>query len=127
VRFCVEDADQQLSPCDLVLILDAFHHFPRPDVLLANIHAALRPLGKLILAETSVTGDLDADLVLPWARIVFSSNLLLCLQEGLYDNGAGIGSTAGKEVIEKLLANNGFGTIEAYEAPVGYTIFVAAS
>lgn len=43
--------DPRLPEVDEVLVLDAYHHFDYPQAMLAGIHRALKPDGKLVLVE----------------------------------------------------------------------------
>lgn len=124
VQLEVRDAHRldRESSFGLVLILDAFHHFGRPDEVLASVRRALRPGGSLVMAEATASGDLDADLGAPMARILFSSNLLLCLQEGLHGGGAGLGNTWGTEAAESLLAANAYEDVRHHDTGAGFTL-----
>jgi 2-polyprenyl-3-methyl-5-hydroxy-6-metoxy-1,4-benzoquinol methylase len=126
VRFKAADAASVSGGYHLILVLDAFHHFPHPEVALHAIASSLLPGGKLVLAEATAAGNVDSDIALPWARIVFSANVLVCLQEALHDNGAGLGSTAGARRITSLLEDSGFTQVNQYDTPVGYTVYTAS-
>jgi hypothetical protein len=79
----------------------------------------------LVMTEAAATGNLDVDASSPFARIVFSANLLICLQEGLHDGGAGTGAVAGEGRITALLKAGGFGDVKTSQTGVGYTVFAA--
>ncbi len=123
ICFQAADAIAISGSYDIALVLDAFHHFPHPETFLDRLGSVLKPGGTLVLLEPTATGNVDADAFSPFARIVFSANLLICLQEGLHDGGAGMGALAGENRITALLNAGGFGDVKTYETGVGYTVF----
>jgi SAM-dependent methyltransferase len=54
-----EDDDPRLprGTIDWVLLVDAYHEFQQPDAMLAKIHEALAPGGRVALAEYRLEGD----------------------------------------------------------------------
>jgi ubiquinone/menaquinone biosynthesis C-methylase UbiE len=54
VKFVLGTEQDPLIPrdsADLILVLDAYHHFDYPDRMLAHLAAALRPGGRLAIVE----------------------------------------------------------------------------
>ncbi len=125
IRFQAAEANSVSGSWDIVLVLDAFHHFPHPETFLECIGGCLKPGGVLLFVEAAATGNVDVDASSPFARILFSANLLICLQEALHDGGAGTGALAGEKRIISLLNAGGFANVNTYETGVGYTIFAA--
>jgi hypothetical protein len=84
----------------------------------------LKPGGRIVFAEATATGDLDQDVKTPFARIHMSSSVLYCLQEGLHDHGAGLGTTYGTTGYRRLLAEAGYANVDHLDTDAGYTLFV---
>ncbi len=126
VRFEVKDVSGQAgeSTHDLVLVLDAFHHFGNPARVLENARKALKPGGCIVIAEGTATGDVARDVALPFARILMSSNLLYCMQEGLHGHGAGLGTNFGTDNYRELLSGNGFTAVRHHDTDAGFTLIV---
>jgi SAM-dependent methyltransferase len=109
---------------DVVLILDAFHHFGNPSLVLRNAGRALRPGGRIVVAESTASGDVAKDVALPFARILMSADLLYCRQEGLHGKGAGLGTTYGTDNYRRLLLENGFTAVTHHDTEAGFTLLV---
>lgn len=109
---------------DVVLILDALHHFAHPVAVLKHAAQSLKPGGKVVFAEGTATGDVATDVVSPFARIHMSSSVLYCMQEGLHDHGAGLGTTYGTANYRRLLAEAGYADVGHVDTEAGYTLFI---
>jgi len=126
VRFEAGDvnAPGEQARHDVVLVLDAFHHFGNPSLVLQNAGKALKPGGRIVIAESTATGDVAQDVALPFARILMSASLLYCMQEGLHGQGAGLGTTFGTDNYRKLLSGNGFKAVGHHDTDMGFTLVV---
>lgn len=51
VKGTTTDASLPEAGVDIELVLDAYHHFDYPEKMLASLHKALRPDGKLVIVE----------------------------------------------------------------------------
>jgi ubiquinone/menaquinone biosynthesis C-methylase UbiE len=51
VRGTAEDPQLPAGELDMELVLDAYHHFDYPEKMLAALHRALKPEGKLVIVE----------------------------------------------------------------------------
>ncbi len=76
VRFVLgtdKDPGLEAGSADLILVLDAYHHFDYPDRMLAKLSAALRPAGRLAVVEfykrRGAMGEADPDRALSHIRL----------------------------------------------------------
>lgn len=51
IKGTVSDPHLPAGQVDVVLVLDAYHHFDYPGKMLAAIHQALKPSGRLVIVE----------------------------------------------------------------------------
>lgn len=111
---------------DLVTCLDAFHHLGDPAAFARVAHAALRPGGVFLVAESSLSGDVDVDKADPLSLIVQAGDLLYCMQENLANGGDGSTPSIGLGWVDDALAAAGFATVDHLDSATGYRIFLAA-
>lgn len=110
---------------DLVTCLDAFHHLGDVRGVARQVHEALRPDGVFLIAETAMSGDVDADNADPFSLIAHAAGLMYCLQENLANGGDGSTPSVGLGYVEQALASAGFGPVTQVDSETGYRIFLA--
>lgn len=111
---------------DVIMILDAFHHFPDPYQLLAHLRTIVRDGGVLVIAESAYSGNLDVDTMNPFATIGFGSALLYCEQEGrVLGKADPIDARDGGIALKVALTSAGFPSISTHDGVGDYQIFFA--
>ena len=110
---------------DLVICLDALHHLGDPGAAARQVHASLRDGGVFLVAEGSMTGDLDVDNADPYSLIGHAAGLMYCLQENLANGGTGTTPSFGLDWVDAALTEAGFSSIAHHDSETGYRIFLA--
>jgi SAM-dependent methyltransferase len=119
VSFEVADVARLVAaqPFDVVFVFDALHDQVDPDAMLARIHDALIPGGRLFLREPRAADTLAGNLGNPGAAIMYSASTLHCLTVSLAHGGAGIGTVFGEQRARRMLADAGFAEPDVAPAP----------
>jgi SAM-dependent methyltransferase len=112
---------------DVILVLDSFHHFSRPDELLARWRSALRDDGVLVVAEPSWSGELDVDASDRGSVVGLACTFLYCDVEGRTGEPdlEPISPLDGGGALRAALAAAGFDDVVANEVANGYRLYVA--
>jgi hypothetical protein len=110
---------------DLVTCLDALHHIGDIGEVTAQVHAALGEAGVFLVAEGSLSGDVDTDDADPFSLIAHSAGLMYCLQENLANGGDGSTPSIGLAWVEDALSAAGFSSVTQHESETGYRVFLA--
>lgn len=102
---------------DLVTAFDCLHDMARPDRALADIHAALRDGGLLLVKEIKTAEDLEAQRRNPVLAMMYGLSLFGCLPSGLGDgSGLGLGNQGmPPRVVGDLATAAGFATVEVHD------------
>lgn len=110
---------------DLVTCLDAFHHLGESRATARRVHDSLREGGVFLVAETALSGDVDADSADPLALIAQAAGLMYCLQENLANGGEGSTPAIGLAWVDEALSGAGFESITHLDSETGYRVFLA--
>jgi len=113
VSFVVQDvSDLGLRDAfDVITGFDAIHDLAKPRVVLAAVHAALRPGGTFFMADVRASSRLEENVshVLgPWCYVW---SLAHCMTLSLGQNGEGLGTLWGEERALEYLGEAGFGDV----------------
>ncbi len=107
---------------DLVCMFDAFHHVTDPSAVFDGMHAALRPDGSLLLAESAVSGDPMTDAADPTSPIIYGCDLLYCYQESTIAGRPGTGATWPGRGLGAMLLDHGFSEVGRVTSQAGYVV-----
>jgi SAM-dependent methyltransferase len=125
-RFEVADVASSLEgKFDLITSFDSIHDQRDPAAVLRNAAAALAPGGVYLAIEPRASSKLEENVQNPFAPWMYGVSVLHCMTVSLAVGGAGLGTVWGEQTARRLLAEAGFGSVEAVPAPGPQnTIFV---
>jgi len=110
----------------LVTCLDALHHLGDPAAAVRQMAGALDGEGVLLIAETSMTGDVDRDIAAdPFVLSTHAAGLFYCMQDNLAAGGDGTTTSRGLDWVATALAEAGLGAVDAFESDTGFRVFLA--
>ena len=109
IRFETRDVSQlgEKEKFDLITAFDAIHDQAKPDVVLREIVAALRPGGTFLMQDILASSHLEKNLDNPIAPFLYTISTMHCMTVSLAQGGAGLGTCWGRELAEKMLRDAG--------------------
>jgi 2-polyprenyl-3-methyl-5-hydroxy-6-metoxy-1,4-benzoquinol methylase len=118
-RFETRDVSRlgQRDKFDLVTAFDAIHDQAKPDVVLREIVAALRPGGTFLMQDILASSHLENNLDNPLAPLLYTISTMHCMTVSLAQGGAGLGTCWGRELAEKMLREAGLRDIVVEKLP----------
>ncbi len=122
VRFEAADASAMAAegPFDLVTILEALHDMSQPVPVLEAARAALKPDGVLLIADEKVADQFTA----PgdeMERMMYGWSVTHCLPAAMAEQPTeAIGTVIREPIIRDLVAQAGFGSVEALDVDAGF-------
>jgi SAM-dependent methyltransferase len=119
VRFEARDAADLIDPVafDLVTAFDAIHDQARPERVLANVAAALRPGGTFFMVDVRASGHHHQDADHPAGTFLYAMSCMHCVPVSLAAGGPGLGAAWGEEMAVEMLRSAGFGSVRVEQLP----------
>jgi len=119
VRFEARDVSSigEIDKFDLVTAFDAIHDQAKPDLVLRQIVAALRPGGTFLMQDILASSHLEKNLDNPIATFLYTISTMHCMTVSLAQGGAGLGTCWGRELAEKMLREAGLRDIRVEKLP----------
>lgn len=119
LKFEVVDAAKFYRPAkyDFIATFDAIHDQVRPDLVLENIHKALRPGGLYLMADISGSSHHAQNLEHPIGPWIYTISLMHCMTVSLSAGGMGLGAAWGREKALEMLADAGFTNVKVESLP----------
>lgn len=110
VRFEVQDVSTMpdRETYGLITAFDAIHDQRRPDLVLANIHRALRPGGVFLMQDIGASTHVHDNIGHPIGPFIYTISCMHCMSVALVDGGMGLGAAWGKEKALDMLSEAGF-------------------
>ncbi len=110
IQFQVKDAAtfDEVEQYDLITTFDAVHDQARPDLVLRNIHNALRPNGTYLMQDIHASTDVNGNMEHPIAPFLYTVSCMHCMTVSLAAGGMGLGTMWGQEKAMKMLSEAGF-------------------
>lgn len=114
VQFQVKDASTLNEPdrYDLITTFDAVHDQAKPDIVLRNIHKALRPDGIYLMQDIHASTEVSGNLEHPAAPLLYTISCMHCMTVSLAYGGMGLGAMWGQEKALQMLGDTGFTRVE---------------
>jgi 2-polyprenyl-3-methyl-5-hydroxy-6-metoxy-1,4-benzoquinol methylase len=116
-RFEVQDVARldAAASYDLVTAFDTIHDQAHPATVLERIRAALRPDGTFLMVDINASSNLEENVELPWASLLYTISTVHCMSVSLGQGGDGLGTVWGRQTAERMVRDAGFGEVMVHE------------
>lgn len=100
---------------DLVTAFDTIHDQAQPAVVLDRIRRAVRPGGTFLMVDINASSNLEENLELPWATLLFAFSTMHCMSVSLGQGGVGLGTVWGRQLAERMVREAGFTEVVVHD------------
>jgi len=128
VRFEVKDASTLVETAryDLITTFDAVHDQARPAAVLEGVARALKDDGVYLMQDIAGSSHVHNNMDHPLGPFLYTISTMHCTTVSLAQGGEGLGTMWGEEKATEMLAEAGFGSVEARRVPhdIANTYFI---
>jgi 2-polyprenyl-3-methyl-5-hydroxy-6-metoxy-1,4-benzoquinol methylase len=119
IRFEVRDVSKlgENEKFDLITGFDVIHDQAKPDTVLREIVAGLRPGGIFLMQDILASSYVEKNLDNPIAAFLYTISTMHCMTVSLAQGGAGLGTCWGRELAERMLCDAGLCDIVVEKLP----------
>ncbi len=119
MRFEAKDVAEINEPraYDLITAFDAIHDQARPERVLKNIAAALRPGGIFLMQDIASSSHVHQDIGHPIGTFLYTVSCMHCMSVSLANGGPGLGAMWGRERATAMLREAGFRQVRVESLP----------
>ncbi|MCB2230379.1 methyltransferase domain-containing protein [bacterium] len=113
IRFVAQDLTEwsEFDSYDLVTAFDAIHDQGRPDIVLRNIHRALREDGVFLMQDIAASSNVAENADNPLGAFIYTISCMHCMTVSLAQGGMGLGAAWGEQLAKSMLAESGFESV----------------
>lgn len=114
LQFHVQDAATltTVDRYDLITTFDAIHDQAHPDIVLKNIHRALRLEGTYLMQDIRASSNVSQNLEHPVGPLLYMISCMHCMTVSLAAGGMGLGAMWGEEKALEMLEAAGFKRVD---------------
>jgi len=108
---------EEVDHYDLITAFDAIHDQREPDVVLRNIHQALKPGGTFLMQDIASSSYLEKNMNHVLGTFLYTISTMHCMTVSLAQGGKGLGTCWGEELAVEMLLEAGFVGMQVRQLP----------
>lgn len=105
---------QEHNKFDLITAFDAIHDQAKPDVVLGEIAAALKPTGTFLMQDIAGSSQVEKNMDHPMGPFLYTISTMHCMTVSLAEGGAGLGTMWGEDTAQSMLKDAGFNNVSVH-------------
>ena len=104
-------------PFDVLFAFDAIHDQHDPAGVLSRMRTSLREGGTLFMLDIKASSNLVDNMADPAMIVLYGTSVLHCMEVGLHNGGAGLGTVWGTQLATQMLHDAGFASVTVHDLP----------